>query len=98
MCPRAKKGWEGGQGGKLTRSERRVEHVDVNANVHQGVTDARLDPRYQPVGAEPVEVPGRDQREAAARVIPQVAPPPDQGPADAGVQGGVLDEALASCE
>lgn len=77
-----------------TWSERRVQHVDVDADVDLGIAHAVLDPPDNPFGPEPVEVPRFDHVEAASQVVAQVALGPDQGGADPRVDGGVEDQVL----
>lgn len=72
-------------GGARRRSESRVHHVDVDGDVDLGASDALLDLGDDAGGAKPVEVAGRDDVEAAALVVSDVAFLADQRGAYAGV-------------
>ena len=77
-------------GGASARSKRRIQYVNVHADVHPRVTDAGLDGGNDPVDPVLVDVPGGDDGEAAPLVVGAVAAL-DDGRAEAGVDGGVED-------
>lgn len=66
-----------------TWRESRIEHIDIDTNVHHGLAHAVFDLAYDARGAVEIKITRGDDSEAAPNVVPGVALASDQGGADA---------------
>src|SRR6185295_1106505 len=80
-----------GFGGAGARGERRIEHIDVDGQVHRDVGDPTAHRVYRRIDADDVQVAGPDDLEPHPGVVVQVHLIVD-GAADADVDRVVLDQ------
>lgn len=58
---------------KLTRRKCRIQHIDIDTDIHVPITHAVFYLLEYPLHADDVDVPCRDHAEAAAHVVADVA-------------------------
>ena len=68
-----------------TRGISRIQHIDIHADIGQAVAHAFFDLPDDPARTELVEVPGRNDREAALQIVADVSFSSDERGADASV-------------